>query len=220
MSQVNNFEEIRSKPVVAAFDFDGTLTRRDTLFPFLALSLGWPRLLWVLLLSGPWLIAYILGLMSNHQAKARVLKVSLAGRSQEVVERKARHFVEQYLPGQWEPWGMAQLLQHRQMGHRCVVVSASPGIYLHLLAANLKMDGLLCTEMIVKNGCYTGAMATPNCHGEQKVLRLQDWLRDTFPADVQPLIYAYGDSVGDVPMLRLADHAWYRNKPWLDHGKH
>ena len=29
--------------VVAAFDFDGTLTRRDTFTVFLARGLGWPR---------------------------------------------------------------------------------------------------------------------------------------------------------------------------------
>ena len=29
-----------NKPVVAAFDFDGTLTRRDTLLPFLLHTLG------------------------------------------------------------------------------------------------------------------------------------------------------------------------------------
>ena len=26
--------------------------------------------------------------------------------------------------------------------------------------------------------------------------------------------YAYGDTSGDKPMLRLAKHAFYRGKPW------
>ena len=54
---------------VAAFDFDGTLTRRDTLLPYLWRGLGWPRFLVGLLLSGPWLAAFALRLMSNHRAK-------------------------------------------------------------------------------------------------------------------------------------------------------
>src|SRR6185503_6724471 len=68
-------------PVVAAFDFDGTLTRRDTLLPFLARGLGWPRFLRALLLSGPWMAGYALKLVRNDVAKARLLKMALAGRS-------------------------------------------------------------------------------------------------------------------------------------------
>ena len=203
------------KPVVvAAFDFDGTLTRRDTLLPFLIRSLGWPKFLRALLRSSPWLAAYALRLMSNHRAKARLLKVSLAGLSQVEAEQHAQRFVTHYLPTQWQPWAMAQLLQHQRQGHHCVIVSASPGVYLHAVAASLGVDAVLCTEMTLNDGRYTGAMATPNCHGEQKVIRLQAWLRDTFPADAKPVIHAYGDTKGDFPLLCLADPAYYRAKPW------
>ena len=42
--------------VVAAFDFDGTLTRRDTLVPFLALVVGWPRVAMALAACAPSLV--------------------------------------------------------------------------------------------------------------------------------------------------------------------
>ncbi|MGH6640900.1 MAG: HAD-IB family hydrolase, partial [Polaromonas sp.] len=54
--------------------------------------------------------------------------------------------------------------------------------------------------------------------GEQKVLRLTAWLLERFgvvsASDVT--LYAYGDTAGDKPMLRLAQHAWYRGQPWKD----
>lgn len=203
-----------SRPVIAAFDFDGTLTRRDTLLPFLIRSLGWPRFLRALLLSGPWLIAYALRLMSNHRAKARLLKVSLAGLSQTDLEAQSQAFVTGYLPAQWQPWAMAQLVEHQRLGHHCVIVSASPDVYLHAVATSLGVGALLCTEMTLRDGHYTGAMATPNCHGEQKVIRLQAWLHDHFPNGARPEIHAYGDTPGDFPLLRLAERAWYRTKPW------
>ena len=202
--------------VVAAFDFDGTLTRRDTLLPFLIRSLGWPKFLRALLMSSPWLAAYALRLMSNHRAKARLLQVSLAGMSQREAQAQAQVFVTSYLPVQWQPWGLAQLVQHQRLGHCCVIVSASPGVYLHTVAASLGVDTVLCTEMELIEDHYTGGMATPNCHGEQKVVRLQAWLADTFPPDARPVIHAYGDTRGDLPLLRLADHASYRGKPWQD----
>ncbi|MDP1566800.1 MAG: haloacid dehalogenase-like hydrolase, partial [Polaromonas sp.] len=78
---------------VAAFDFDGTLTRRDTLLPYLWRGLGWPRFMWALLLSGPWLAAYALRLMSNHRAKARLLRVALGGRADAEIAQWTDTFV-------------------------------------------------------------------------------------------------------------------------------
>lgn len=205
-----------AQPVVAAFDFDGTLTWRDTLLPFLRRLLGTPTLLWVLFVCSPWLAAYVLRLVSNHRAKAVLLQAALAGRSVADVERCARAFVQNDLPQKWRPWGLQQLVQHQQAGHRCVLVTASTSPYMHLVGTSLGVDAVLCTEMEVVDGRYTGRMATANCHGEEKVVRLKTWLAQTYGAapDHQPVLHAYGDTKGDWPMLRLARQAWYREKPW------
>ena len=201
------------RQVVAAFDFDGTLTWRDTLLPFLRRLLGTSTLLWVLFVSSPWLLAYVLRLVSNHRAKAVLLQASLAGRSREAVQRCATAFVREDMPLQWRPWGMQQLAQHQNAGHRCVLVSASTSPYMHLVGASLGVDAVLCTEMEVADGRYTGRMATPNCHGEEKVRRLQAWLATEY-GGMPPELHAYGDTRGDLPLLRLAQTAWYREKPW------
>jgi phosphatidylglycerophosphatase C len=202
-----------ARPVVAAFDFDGTLTWRDTLLPFLRRLLGLPTLLWVLFVCSPWLAAFALRLISNHRAKAVLLQASLAGRSVDEVERCAQAFVKDDLPLQWRPWGLRQLVQHRQQGHRCVLVTASTSLYMHLVGASLGVDAVLCTEMEVVDGRYSGRLATPNCHGEEKARRLQAWLAKEYGAGA-PQVHAYGDSKGDLPMLRLAQVAWYREKVW------
>lgn len=199
---------------VAAFDFDGTLTQGDSLLPFLWRSLGWLGFARALVLSAPWLAAYALRLMSNHRAKARLLQVSLAGWHQTDIQRHADDFVKRYLPAQWNTWALQQLLDHQRQGHRCVIISASPGIYLHAVAASIGINDVLCTEMELVGDTFTGNMATPNCHGEEKVIRLQAWLHATLGADAQPVLYAYGDTSGDKPMLRLAHQAWYRGRPW------
>jgi len=197
---------------VAAFDFDGTLTRRDTLLPYLWRGLGWPRFLLALVRSGPWLAAFALRLMSNHQAKARLLQVSLGGRTEAEIARWTTDFVARYLPGQWQPDMLLRLRRHQQLGHCCVIVSASPGIYLQAVGRALGVDGVICTEMAAVDGTLTGRMATPNCHGEEKVRRLQDWMAGR-GMQKPALLHAYGDSSGDVPLLNLADYAWYRGQP-------
>ena len=207
-----------SVPVIAAFDFDGTLTRRDTLLPFLRRGLGWPRFLWAVLRCLPWLAAYALRLVPNHVAKARLLRATLSGRTTAEIQAWTTRWMTNDFPGQLRPWSMERLAFHQQAKHCCVMVSASPDIYLLQVAQQLGFDALICTELEVVSGCLTGVMRTPNCHGEQKVLRLKAWMAERFALRAAGgwTLYAYGDSACDRPMLRLADEAWYRSKPWRE----
>ena len=207
---------------IAAFDFDGTLTRRDTLLPFLARGLGWPRFLLALLQCSPWLAGYAVRLVRNDVAKARLMRATLSGRSLAEIDGWTTRWLAEDFAGQLQDWTVERLAWHRQAGHCCVLVSASPDLYLQRVARQLGFDGLVCTEMEVQGACLTGRMRTPNCHGEQKVLRLQAWLSARFGGQsAQAMtLYAYGDTAGDKPLLRLARHAWYRGQPWEEFSSH
>ena len=218
---------------VAAFDFDGTLTHGDTLLPFLATALGWPRFAWALLRSSPWLVGHALRLVRNDIAKARLFKAALQGVLMADVQRWAERWASEQLPGQLrgdQDPTMARLAWHQTQGHCCVMVSASPDIYLQRAAQLLGFDGLICTQMEVERKepeltgqglpvaeQLSGRMKTPNCHGQQKVIRLQAWLAERYdPATLASMtLYAYGDTSGDKPMLRMAQKAWYRGKPFV-----
>ena len=219
---------------MAAFDFDGTLTHGDTLLPFLATALGWPRFAWALLRSSPRLVGHALRLVRNDIAKARLFKAALQGVPTADVQRWAERWASEQLPGQLrcdQDPTMVRLAWHRAAGHCCVMVSASPDIYLERAAEFLGFDGLICTQMEVEltgrelkepgvqvAGQLTGRMKTLNCHGKQKVIRLQAWLTERYDAAALAgmTLYAYGDTSGDKPMLRMAQKAWYRGKPFLD----
>ena len=205
-----------AKPIViASFDFDGTLTKRDTFMPFLARGLGWPRFLLALLKCSPWLAAFALRLIPNHVAKQKLMRVTLQGQTITEMDDWTNRWLAQNFPGQLQTWTMARLAEHQQQGHCCVMVSASPDIYLKRVAQQLGFDALLCTEMAVVDGRLTGLMKTPNCHGEQKVLRLKAWMAGRFGADAEgATLYAYGDTSGDKPMLRMAARAFYQGRPW------
>ncbi len=205
--------------VIAAFDFDGTVTHGDTFIPFLARGLGWPRLALALVLCAPWLMAFVLRLVPNHVAKQQLMLLTLKNRSTTELNDWTNRWLTHDLPSQLQGWTMARLAEHQQAGHCCVMVSASPDIYLKRVSQQLGFDALLCTEMAVASSPegerLTGLMKTPNCYGEQKVLRLKAWMAERFGAAAQgAVISAYGDTPGDLPMLRLADHAFYRGSRW------
>lgn len=197
---------------VAAFDFDGTLTRGDTLLPFLWRYLSTVKLMWVILLSSPWLALYVLRLLPNHVAKARLLRLSFAGLPVSTAQAWANDFVAKRLPGLLAPWGMARLREHQARGDVCVLVSASPDIYLQAVAQHWGVH-VLCTQLEIRGDLYTGQMASANCHGPEKVRRLQAWLQDQGLREVH--LTAYGDTRGDLPMLRMAQAAFYREQPWV-----
>ena len=178
-------------------------------------GLGWPRFLAALLLCSPWLIAFALRLIPNHVAKQKLLCLTLKNRTLAEIDDWTSRWLADDFPGQLQPWTMARLAEHRQAGHCCVMVSASPDIYLKRVAKEMGFDALLCTDMAVVDGHLNGLMQTLNCYGEQKVDRLKAWMTERFGSSSNAVIdYAYGDTAGDQPMLKLATRAFYRGKPW------
>jgi phosphatidylglycerophosphatase C len=197
------------KPVVAAFDFDGTITYRDTMFPFLRHTLGWTGFARGGLRSLPVLTAYVAGLMANDVAKARAFSHFIGGMGLDELRAHGQRFAADVLPRLVRPQALERLDWHRQQGHRCVVISASVDLYLEPWTAMMGVD-LLCTRLEADDeGRVSGALATANCYGAEKVRRLEQVLgpRDGY------VLYAYGDSRGDRELLAAADHAWYRAMP-------
>lgn len=178
---------------VAAFDFDGTLTRHDTVLPFLASVVGWPRVAGAVASEARSLAT------NRDRAKERVLGRLLAGFPEAPLRVAGRAFAERV---RIAPQMRARITWHRERGHDVVIVSASLDVYLHEVARELAVDDALCTRLeFDEHGRCTGRLVGGNCRGAEKVARLRAHL-----GDGGVVLYAYGDSRGDDEMLALADH--------------
>jgi len=201
--------------IVAAFDFDGTITTRDSLRDFVRYAAGHGRFAVGVVATSPWLLGMLAGLCDRGAAKARFLAATIGQLGQAELEDLARNFASHRLPGMVRPEMLARVHQHRHLGHRLVLVSASPSLYLKYWAAQAGFDAVLATELAFRDERFSGSLAGPNCWGPQKIARLQHWFGNSPPQT----LYAYGDSRGDREMLALADHAWLRGSaemPGLD----
>ena len=203
------------RPVVAAFDFDGTLTRHDTLFPFLLHIAGPVKFLNKIIVLSPELLSYALGLMRNDVAKIKVLRCFLANMDMDTLQQHALQFAENKLPMMQRNEAMQRFQWHKKQGHRCVVVSASLEIYLRPWASKAGFDNILGSQLEqIDNNRTSGKLLGENCFGPEKMRRLQALLG---PRKGYTL-YAYGDSRGDKELLSAANYPFYKKFNDDEHG--
>ena len=191
--------------LVAAFDLDGTLTRRETLTPFLIRGCGWGRTFRALAATSPLLVrAALVGGPHRDIAKAALLRRLLAGRALEPLAAEAEAYAEVVVARQLRREIRERLEWHRQEGHEVVIVSASPELYVAPIGRRLGVDAVLATALETDGaGRVTGRLAGRNCRGPEKARRLEQWLGEERPHH----LYAYGNSAGDAALLAMADTA-------------
>jgi phosphatidylglycerophosphatase C len=192
-----------SEPTVAAFDLDGTITRRDTLVPFLRRTCGTWRTATALILESPAIVG-ALARGSRHDAKERLVNRLLAGRNVEELESAAEAFATAVLEHGVRGSVIDRLRDHIGAGDTVVIVTASPELYVDALGRRLGVAAVIGTRLEVDGeGRLTGRFAGHNCRGAEKVARLRAWLDER--GDDRPRIVAYGDSSGDAELLAFAD---------------
>ena len=192
-------------PPIVAFDFDGTLTVRDSFMAFLKWRAGPGRYALGLVRLAPSALAYVFH-RDRGRIKAAAVGEFLRGVSRERLEADAREFAERFSRSLLRPDAVAAWKRWRADHVRLVIVTASPDLIVAPFARGLGADGLLGTGLeFDPQGRVTGRLATPNCRAQEKVVRL----RAAFGPDVE-IKAAYGDTAGDREMLAIAEIAGYR----------
>jgi HAD superfamily hydrolase (TIGR01490 family) len=187
---------------VAAFDFDGTIARRDTLMPFLASVAGRTAFTRAALGRAPQLLRVVAGRADRDAEKEVLVGRLLAGRAAADVAMAGVAYADRLWAAQrFRPEMLERLAWHRAEGHRIVIVSASLDTYLAPLAPRLGVDHVISCSLAAEDGVLTGTLLGGNVRGAEKVRRLESWL-----AGAQVELWAYGDSAGDDELLARADH--------------
>ena len=193
------------KPGIAFFDFDGTITTKDTLIEFIKFSKGTLAFYSGFAIHAPYLLAYKAGLMNNQKAKERILSHFFDSVSVQEFEHWCSNFSKKVLPLLIRPAAITEIKKMQASGIQTVIVSASPHYWISEWAREMNME-IIATELQITNGMLTGRIAGINCHGKEKVRRI----KDKYQLDSFHKIYAYGDTKGDLPMLSLAHHSFMK----------
>ena len=186
----------------ALFDFDGTITTKDTLFDFIRFTYGKGGLVKCLLLNVWNLSLYAAKLRSNERAKEIMLATMIKGTSSAVFEELCKRYSMERVPQIIKENTKEIIDKHLTAGETLLIVSASPENWIRPWAMKNGFTEVIATKLEEKDGMLTGKFASRNCYGEEKVNRLMEFFTDR----EQVFITAYGDSSGDKPMLIYANH--------------
>ena len=190
---------------IAFFDFDGTITKRDTFLEFIKFSKGNFRFYWGFLLNLPFIIAFKLGIISNQLANEKVLSFFFKGMEISEFQKLGDTFSDQIIPALLRPKAIEEIEKHKLNGVVIVVVTASPENWVSKWVKSHDLR-LISSKLEIKDGLLTGKLQGLNCHSEEKTRMI----RTNFQLEDYDYTYAYGDSAGDKPMLKLAKNSFYK----------
>lgn len=187
---------------IAVFDLDGTITRRDTLFPYIVGFLAqrpWRLLRIVLVL--PALLRFC---VHPHRGtlKDALIRLTLRGATRSEIDAWNGRHLPRILDRQLHHDALAAITRHQAAGHYLVLMSASPDLYVPALGERLGFREIICTEVRWDGDLLDGSLTTINRRDHEKARCLLE-LRARHPG---AHVTAYGNTAADLPHLVLVDH--------------
>jgi len=194
----------KDKPVIQAFDFDGTLTTKDSLVELICYAKGTAGLVWGLLKYSPVLLLMKAGLYGNGKAKQKLFSHFFKGMTEVEFNTLCRRFAADN-KNLLRPKGTEKIQETLQKGDKVIIITASIENWVAPFFDENNIE-IIGTQIEISQGELTGRFLTPNCHGEEKVRRLLE----KHPDRQAYRLIAYGDSNGDKPLLDFADEQHYK----------
>jgi phosphatidylglycerophosphatase C len=190
------------------FDFDGTITTKDTFALFLRYYAGfwsWLKNITTLL---PVFISYKLGRIDRHAVKIAVIRKFFSGEKVSDIEKRAQTFAKDIIPGLIRPKALEHFREKMMEADRVYICSASITPYLLYWADSLNFPrkNVLAVELSESSGILSGEIEGYNVWGENKINRISD----TFRSKNVRIAEAYGDSEGDRELLNAAEASFFR----------
>lgn len=186
----------------AFFDFDDTLAKGDSIFPYLLYCIKRGLAPWhQIFKAAAGFLRWKLQPSSGRAVKEMTLSY-IKGRTVEEMDAVARDFFRDIQQKAFFKDAAPELFRLRQQGVKIVIVSASSDLYMRVLPEFLPIDAVISTTCETEKGRYTGRIGK-NCKGEEKVHRIHAWLEEQGLSIDKERSLGYGDSPSDAPMLLL-----------------
>lgn len=146
---------------LALFDFDGTITERETMPDFMLAAVRPRRLAVGRLILLPLVLGYPLAVVSGSVVRAAICRFGFWRIPARELEQHCAAFARDFLPSVLRPQAMERIAWHKARGDQIVIVSGGFDLYLNHWAQAHGL-ALLCSSLEQKDGRFTGGY-----HGAQ-----------------------------------------------------
>jgi len=195
---------MQKKKKLVLFDFDGTLTKKDSLIEFTKFYVGKTNFYKKLISILPILILYKLKIIPNDKAKEIFFKHFFKGEKKDVFMQKSKEFALNEIDKMLNKKVYLKLKKYQQNGFDVYIISASIECYLKPWCEKEGIN-LISTRLLFENDLFTGKFATKNCYGKEKVNRL---LKEVNISKYDE-IHCYANSKSDKFIMDLATHKFW-----------
>lgn len=192
---------------IAFFDFDGTISFKDSFIDFLAFK-SKSEFYMKFAFALPFFAAYKLGFLKEQAIKNLALTLIYKNFKKEHFMVLCSRYASEVLPTILRAKAKEKLAWHKDNGDKIVIVTASLEEYLKPWCEKNGFE-LIASKLEVRNNRITGRLLGTNCSGDEKVRQI----KEKYDLSTFEKIYAYGDTKADLAMLSLADEKFY--KPFL-----
>lgn len=187
-------------PGIAFFDFDGTITTRDTLLDFHRFAFGSIPAIWGMIRCSRHIFSHKLGFTGSKKAKESILSYFWKGKPREALSSLGQKYSAR-ISEIVRPKALEAINFHQNLGDTLVIVTASVYEWVAPWALSNGFDAVIASQTEDNDTILTGKIRGENCNGREKVRRINE----IYNLSEFVSIYAYGDSRGDADMLQIAD---------------
>jgi len=194
------------KKTLAVFDFDGTITSRDTFNDFILYNFGVKNFILAFLIISPFIFLYFIGVLKNDIPKKIIFFYFFRNMKSRDYKKMCFSYSKFRLIKFLKPEALRKINWHMKFRHTLIINSASLADWIKPWALKSGFKHIIATNVEIKDNLLTGKFIGPCPYGIEKVIGLS---KLGFNSN-QYIIYAYGDSNGDKELLKLADYPFYR----------
>ncbi len=195
---------MRGKPVGAFFDFDGTVIATHSIRDvFLERLRNGEISAQELFDLGDMVTRYLLNVSGFDDAIATAAR-NLKGKPERELVELGETVTREHLAAEVFPEIRAMLAEHERQGHTVAIVSSATRYQIEPVAKRLGVRHIVCTELEVLQGRFTGRLVGEPCFGENKLLAAREFAAKHGVKLGKSYFYANG--IEDLPLLEAAGH--------------
>lgn len=185
------------KKRVALFDFDNTLSQGDSIYHLLKYYVSkHPLSVFRFIKVGILYLGYKLKLCSFIPAKQALLFP---------LDKMSDKELEEFYINEVEPHYYLNVVEElkRKKEEGCIIVLCTASVECYMQYCQLPIDVLIGTKTKRVNNHNTSIITSKNCKKEEKVVRINAYLKENNYEIDYDHSWGYSDSITDMPMLEM-----------------